>query len=76
VAGENLGEGALATAIAAHQGVDLTGPDGEVDAMEDRLFVDPSMEILDLEQDGGIWTDHGNLRGASGRGKGGEPSGR
>jgi hypothetical protein len=47
--------------------VDLPGPDGEVDAMEDGLLVDPGMEILDLEQDGGIGTDHGDLRGAQGR---------
>jgi hypothetical protein len=32
--------------------------------MQDRLLVDPGVEILDLEQDGGIGTDHGNLRGA------------
>jgi hypothetical protein len=66
VAGQDLGEGAFAASVPAHQGVNLSGPDGEVDTMKNGLLVDPGVEILDLKQDGGIWADHGGLSGAGG----------
>ena len=40
---------ALAGAVWPHDGVDFTGPDDEVDALEDFLFLHTGVEILDGE---------------------------
>ena len=56
---QHLGERALAAAITTHHGMDLTGADGEVHTLEDRLVLHPGMEIADLKQNGSVGADHG-----------------
>ena len=50
VAGDDLGEGALAGAVGPHDGMYLAGLHLEVDAAEDLLAVDAGVEVLDVEQ--------------------------
>jgi hypothetical protein len=38
--------------------MDLTGPHREVDALEDRLVLNPGVEILDLKQNGSVRANH------------------
>ena len=47
VAGEDLGEGALAGAVGPHDGVDLPRVHGEVDAVQDLLLTDRGGQVLD-----------------------------
>ena len=47
--GQHAGEGALAGAVRAHDGVDLTGVDGQVDAAEDFFVVHAGVEVFDGE---------------------------
>ena len=47
--GENRSERALAGAVGPHDGMDFTGPDDEVDALEDFLFLHTGVEVLDGE---------------------------
>src|SRR5699024_5989682 len=58
VAGDRVGEGGLAGAVGAHDGVGLARLDGEVDALEDLLGalrgLDGGVEVLDL-QDRHVW---------------------
>ena len=49
VAGDDVGQGALAGAVRPHQRVDLALVDRQVDALEDLLAVDRGVQILDLE---------------------------
>ncbi|MEY9850744.1 hypothetical protein ABH923_000422 [Leifsonia sp. EB41] len=53
VAGDRVGEGGLARAVGAHDGVDLTLADGQVDAVEDGLDalvrLDGDVQVADLE---------------------------
>ena len=63
MAGEHLGEGALAAAVATHHRVDFTGTDREIHPFEDGLVLNTGMEITDLQQHGGVGSDHGNRRG-------------
>ena len=64
MARQHLGEGALAAAVATHHGMDLTGTNGEIHPLEDRLMVHGGMEIANLKQYRGVGADHGS------RGKG------
>src|SRR5205823_4110507 len=51
--GKDLGECALARAVLAHDGMNLAGVDGEVDALEDFPSAgggDPGMEVLNFKQ--------------------------
>ena len=47
VAGEDFGKGAFAGAVGSHDGVDFTGVDGEVEAVEDLTVRDLGGEIFD-----------------------------
>ena len=47
--GQDAGQGALAGAVLAHDGVDLAGVDGQVDAAEDFLVVDAGVQVFDFE---------------------------
>ena len=47
--GEDVGEGAFAGAVGAHNGVDFAGADLEVDAVEDGEVAGGGVEVLDLE---------------------------
>ena len=49
VAGDDVGERALAGAVRPHQRVDLALVDRQVDALEDLLVLDRGVQILDLE---------------------------
>ena len=53
LAGEHLGERALAGSVGAHDGVHLARRDGERDAFEDRLVFDACVEVFDLKH--GYW---------------------
>src|SRR6185436_12894554 len=46
---QHLGERALARAIGAHDGVDLAGPDVEIDPAEDLLARRARMKVSDLQ---------------------------
>ncbi len=46
---ESVCERALPRTIRAHDGVDLTGPDAEVESFEDQRSANRSGEILDLQ---------------------------
>src|SRR6266545_3535885 len=48
-AGENGSEGALAAAVRSHDGMNFTGPNDQVDALENFLFLHASVEVLDGE---------------------------
>jgi len=63
VTGKNLGEGALAAAVAPHHRMDLTGPQGQVDAVKNGLIRNAGAQIADIEQNGGVGADHGVGRG-------------
>ncbi len=51
VAGEGVGEGRLARAVGAHEGVQLALCDDEVDAAEDLVAVDLDVQVLDGEHE-------------------------
>src|SRR5439155_25303027 len=46
---KHLSQGALARAIRAHDGVDLAGPDLEVNATQDRFTTSFRVQVLDLQ---------------------------
>jgi hypothetical protein len=46
---QELGEGAFAAAIATHNGMNLTGPQGEIDAFKNRLIPHRGVKIADLK---------------------------
>ena len=71
VAGQQLGKGALATAVAAHHRVNFTGTHREVDTLEDRLILHTGMEITDLKHQWGVGANHSV---AIGRGRNREKS--
>ena len=50
MAGEHLGERALARAVRSHDGVDLARLHREVDALEDFLVADARVQVLDFQQ--------------------------
>jgi hypothetical protein len=52
VAGDHLGERALARAVRAHERVDLAVPDDEIDTLQDvgLSSFDPGAEAPDLQQ--------------------------
>ena len=56
---QHLGEGALAAAVAAHHRVDFAGTNRQVDALEDLLVLDASVEIPDLKQHWSVRANHG-----------------
>jgi hypothetical protein len=49
VAAEDFAQRAFAGAVRAHDGVDFTGVDGEVQAFEDFAAGDLGVEVFDLE---------------------------
>ncbi len=51
LAGDDIGERRLAGAVRPHDGRDLAGLHGEVEAIEDRLAVDGDGEVLDFEHE-------------------------
>ena len=50
---QRAGQRRLPGAVGAHQGVDLAGADGEVDAAQDGAVLHGDVEVPDLEQRGG-----------------------
>jgi len=68
VAGEHLGERALARAVRPHDGVHLAGVHGEGDPVEDLLVGDGGREVLDVE--------HGETRFSAVGGNGARRGGR
>src|SRR5690606_26049504 len=52
--GKHLSERAFAGAVWAHDGVNLTGVDGEIEATKDFLAIDAGMKVLDFEH----WFNH------------------
>ena len=50
---QRAGQGRLAGAVGAHEGVDLARPDGQVDAAQDGAVLRRDVEVPDLEQRGG-----------------------
>jgi hypothetical protein len=46
---QELGESTFAAAIATHNGMNLAGPQGEIDAFEDRLIPHRGVKIADLK---------------------------
>ena len=50
VAHDGVGEGALAGAVGAHDGVDLAGPEGEGEPLHDLLVLDGHAQVVDLEE--------------------------
>src|SRR5699024_6698250 len=76
VTGDRVGEGGLARAVGAHDGVGLARLDGEVDPLEDLLGalrgLDGGVEVLDL-QDRHEWF---SLTSGAGGSRGGAPGRR
>ena len=58
MAGQNLGESALATAIATHDRVNFTSPDLEIHALENRLILHRCMQVGDVEKELGVGANH------------------
>jgi hypothetical protein len=55
---EDLGEGALATAVATHDRVNFTSPDLEIHAFENRLILHRCMQVGDVEKELGVGANH------------------
>ena len=55
---EDLGEGALATAVATHDRVNFTSPDLEIHPFENRLILHRCMQVGDVEKELGVGADH------------------
>ena len=51
---QGAGQRRLAGAVGAHEGVDLAGAHGEVDAAQDGAVLGRHVEVADLEQRGGV----------------------
>src|SRR4029079_18029963 len=49
---QGAGEGRLAGPVGAHEGVDLSGKDGQVNTLEDLHAVRADVQVLDLEEGG------------------------
>ncbi len=45
-------QGGLPGAVGSHQGMDLAGPDGQVDPAQDGAVLGGNVQIADLEQRG------------------------
>ncbi|CAI8397084.1 MAG: Uncharacterised protein [Cyanobium sp. ARS6] len=58
MAGQNLREGALATAVATHDRVNFTSSDLEIHAFEDGLIFNGCMQIVDVEKQLGVGANH------------------
>ena len=56
---QHLGEGALTAAVTAHHRVDFAGTNRQIDALEDLLVLDASVEIPDLKQHWSVRANHG-----------------
>jgi len=58
VARQYLGEGTFARAIQAHDGVDLTGPHLQVEALENFYPIDAGMEIVNGQNQIAVGINH------------------
>ena len=67
VTGDGVGQGGLARAVGAHDGVDLVGVDGQVDALEDGLGAviggHLDVKVLDLQSAHATFLSAGNGSG-------------
>ena len=53
LAGQHIAQRGLARAVAAHDGMDLPGRNGEVHALEDFALFDARMQVADFKDRGG-----------------------
>ena len=59
VTSQHLRQGAFAAAITTHHRMDLASTDLQIHTVEDGLSLNGSMQIVDIEQQLGVRTDHG-----------------
>jgi hypothetical protein len=55
---QDLGEGALAAAVATHDRVNFTGSDLQIHAFENGLVFYRCMQVIDVEKELGVGANH------------------